>query len=92
MPIVLFMLSSLEMLLLQLRMARAAANAYEMLEEYLEEAGDHLKALNPLRTKEKKINLLTDSDDEEEEEVCYYGNKTLDHVIHSIYRLGLWRG
>ena len=61
-------------------MAKAAVTAYEMLEEYIEEAGDHLKALNPLRTKEKKINLLTDSDDEEEEEVCYYDNKTVNHV------------
>ena len=85
------MLTFTEMLL-QLRMAKAAATAYEMLEEYLEEAGDHLKALNPLRAKERKINLLTDSDDEEEEEVCYYDNIIRDHVMHPIYRLGLLRG
>ena len=59
-------------MLLQLRIAKAAATAYEMLVEYLEDAVDQLKALNPLRGKERKINLLTDSDDEEE--VCYYGN------------------
>ena len=38
--------------------------------DYLEDAMDQLKALNPLRAKERKINLLTDSDEEEEEEVC----------------------
>ena len=53
----------------QLNVAKAAATAYEMLEEFLEDALDQLKALNPLRAKERKINLLTDSDDEEEE-VC----------------------
>lgn len=52
-----------------LRVAKAAATAYEMLEEYSEEARDCLKALNPLKAKEKKINLLTDDDDEEEEEI-----------------------
>ena len=56
-------------MLLQLRIAKAAATAYEILQEYLEDMGDQLKALNPL--KEKKINLLTDSDDDDE--VCYHG-------------------
>jgi len=48
-----------------LRIAKAAATAYEILQEYLEDMGDQLKGLNPL--KEKKINLLTDDD-----EVCYH--------------------
>lgn len=49
-------------------MARAAATAYEMLQEYLDEAEDRLKDFNPLKTKQK-INLLTETDDEEEEQV-----------------------
>lgn len=71
-------------MLLQLRVAKAAATAYEILEEYAEEARDCLNALNPLKAKEKKINLLTD-DDEEEEEVCYHDNNNM--LTHSIYRL-----
>lgn len=63
---------SVLMLPLQLRVAKAAATAYEMLLDYSEEAVDQLKALNPL--KEKKINLLTDSDDDEEE-VYYHDNE-----------------
>lgn len=54
------------------RAAKACASAYETLQEHLEEAGDHLKTLNPLKMKEKKINLLTDSDDDDE--VCCHGN------------------
>lgn len=68
-------------MLLQLRIAKAAATAYEILEEYVEEAGDQLKALNPLKAKQKKINLLTDDDDDdEEEEVCYHDNTDSDIV------------
>ena len=52
-------------MLLQLRITKAAAIAYEMLIEYLEDARDQLKEQNPLRAKERKINLLTDSDEEE---------------------------
>lgn len=66
-------------MLLQLRIAKAAATAYEMLVEYLEDAVDQLKALNPLKAKERKINLLTDSDDEEE--VSYHGNIQMQYIM-----------
>ena len=58
-------------------MAKAAADAYEMLQEYLEDVGDQLKAINPLKKREKKINLLTDTDEEEDEEVSYHNNQTI---------------
>lgn len=66
-------------MLLQLRIAKAAATAYEMLVEYLEDAVDQLKALNPLKAKERKINLLTDSDDEEE--VSYHSNIQMQYIM-----------
>ena len=48
-------------------MARAAATAYEVILEYLEDAGERIMDLNPLKLKQKKLNLLIDDDDDEDE-------------------------
>ena len=46
-------------------MARAAATAYEVILEYLGDAGDRIvKAIDPLKMKQKKLNLSTYSDEE----------------------------
>ena len=46
-------------------MARAAATAYEVILEYLEDAGERIMDLNPLKLKQKKPNLLIDDDEDE---------------------------
>ena len=43
-------------------MARAVATAYEVILEYLEDAGERIMDLNPLKLKQKKPNLFTDDD------------------------------
>ena len=46
-------------------MARAAATAYEVMMEYLGDTGDRIvKAIDPLKMKQKKLNLSTNSDEE----------------------------
>jgi len=58
--------------------ARAAATAYEVILEYLEDGVDRIKAINPLKMKQKKLNLLTDHD--EDVSVSY-----IHHVLRVTY-------
>jgi len=43
---------------------KATATAYDVILEYLEDGVDRIKAINPMKIKHKKLNLLTDNDED----------------------------